>query len=943
MSQPAIEIPAALRKRDLRLHVLCNSHIDREWTEPYQFTRIMTVRFLDSLLALMDAVPEYQFLLDSQTLPLEDYLEVRPENASRLRALVAAQRLWIGPWYSAPDFSCIFGESIIRNLLLGHQVARDFGHVMKVGYTPFGFGQISQLPQIYAGFGIDVIWFYRGVTEDQVPGICFQWIGADGTEAFCSRANRYNFFAGVVRPVTRGGNIVERDYDYCSQQVPVRFCDARRRHEHALLAAPRNQRNFDIIPQKMIELLEDNVRVFQGDVLSMMNGLDTLMPQRVDDEIIQRVKAFLPDNWQFEYANMPAFVAALRAEAAERGYELPIVRGEQRSAGPPSPETTLLGDIITARPAQKRRNAEAEMLLQRNAEPVAALAWLTGGEYPQAFLRHGWRELCKCHPHDTIAGAGVDQIEKDLLNRLDQVAGIADGVLQFAMGDLLTQVQTRGQDATDIPLVVCNPSAQPRSEIVTAQIDIPNTFGYTGLQVVDAATGSPVDAVVLRWDRNGERVVRDLEDATTSFFCAHVEIEFVADDVPALGYRTFLVRKAPPRGHFRSLVRDGGTLENAYLRVTVQADGTVELHDKATGRTYRDLIQYRDRGETGNAWISRAPTVDTLCVSRGTPTRVSVVQDSPLRATVQIEQTLRIPSGLARDGADGVTRRSTELVDLPIVTRLTLTRDARALDVQTEFVNDAKNHVLQVLFPTDVATDVSHADAPFDVIARKIERDDRDSYAQTLAATHPMLRYADLCDGAAGLGVTALGVRGYQVGEDARRALTLTLLRAFEISLCTVTYRWEKRADQELSQAPGRHVVQYTLVPHAGDWQARMVAEAERLHCPLLVVQTDQHDGPLPTTHSFIALEPPAVELSAVKKAEDRDALLVRVYNPTDAAQSASLTCGWNVTGAQLVTLEELPVDGGTLPVTDKRVVFEVGPKKIVTLALTGRCTRTNG
>ena len=211
MEKPNGDIAADLAARDFELHVICNSHLDREWTEGFQFTRALTVRFIDRLLGIMADTPEYQFLLDSQTVPLEDYLAVRPEREAELRGLVAARRLWVGPGDTAPGRSCIFGESIVGNLLNGHRRARDFGPGMKEGYTPFGFGQVSQLPQIYAGFGIDSIWFYRGVTERQVPGLVFRWIGADGSAAFCTRAQRYNYYFGVMRPVLKHGRLLDRD------------------------------------------------------------------------------------------------------------------------------------------------------------------------------------------------------------------------------------------------------------------------------------------------------------------------------------------------------------------------------------------------------------------------------------------------------------------------------------------------------------------------------------------------------------------------------------------------------------------------------------------------------------------------------------------------------------------------------------------------------------
>jgi len=922
-------------KRRLELHVICNSHLDREWTEDFQFTRMLTVKFLDSLLAIMAQVPEYQFLLDSQTVPLEDYLEIRPENEAALREYVRAKRLWVGPWYTAADGTCIFGESIVRNLLIGHKVARDFGHVMKVGYTPFGFGQPSQLPQIYAGFGIDTIWFYRGVSEREVPGICFRWQGPDGTEAFCSRANRYNFYFGVMRPLTRGGGVKERDYDYTRTELPIHFCDERRSLEHAVLADAANAGDLGRVRDLIVELLKDNLRVFPGSIISFMNGMDTSMPTLLDDRVVKEAQASLPKNWRIFHSNLPDFVKAFREEVEREGLDIPTVHGERRDAGAPASDTTMLGDIVLSRPAQKRQAAAAEIRLQRYAEPLATLAWRLGAEYPAQALLRAWKDLCKCHPHDTIAGAGVDPIQKDLLNRLDQILNLSESLLYGSAGDILKQVDTSDLGPTDVPLFVFNPSARARSEVLHAAVDLPDAFGFAGLEVLDAESGKPVEFAITRWRPGGERVVRDPHDAPTSFYCTHADIDFVAADVPAMGYRTFILRKAPRKGYHKTLLNGPTTMENEHLRVAVRPDGSLDVTDKHSGRTYAELNQFRDRGDTGHAWTSEAPRPDSVVFSRGGAARVSVEHDSPLRARIKIEQVMRVPAGVVANDDHSFARRSDERVDLPITSYVTLTRGGRAVDVRTVIENTAKNHVFQAMFPTGCDARISSSDTAFDVVSRGILRDDEHSYAQVIAPTHPCLRFVHVGDGKDGLGVAVAGVRGYQVTEDADRAIVLTLLRAFEVCMCTVSYRWERRPDQVLSQALGRHEIEYAIVPHVTDWRGRVVEEAERLNVPMLIVQAGRHGGTLPKAMSFLCVEPSVVELSAVKKAEDRDALVVRVFNPSEAGQEARLTLFGDVASARLVTLEETPVAGKGASVSWRSVSFFVGPKKIVTVELT--------
>lgn len=934
MADAPLDIPADLKNRNLELHVVCNSHLDREWTENFQFTRALTVKFLDNLLDIMSKVPEYQFLLDSQTVPLEDYLEIRPENEETLRQLVTAGRLSVGPWYTAPDFSCIFGESIVRNLIIGHRIARDFGKVMKIGYTPFGFGQVSQLPQIYAGFGIDILWFYRGVSDREVDGICFRWVGPDGTEAFCSRAQRYNYYFGVMRPVIKGGGLFDRDYDYTSTETPIHFCDGKRSLEHAILADAQSIDAIEKAPQLAVELAKTCAEQFPGDVISFMNGMDTSMPSILDDAAIKAIQAKIPENWKLFHSNLTDFVTAFRKEVEEKKIKIDTVRGERRDAGDPHREGGILGDIINSRPEQKRRNAEAEISLQRYAEPLSAMAWMLGEEYPTTYLDKAWKELCKCHPHDTIAGAGIDQIEKDIINRFDQVHTICETLMQFKMGEIVRQIDMSKVEENEIPIVVFNPSPYARSEDVHAHVDIPNAFEYDGLELFDAETGEQVECHTTSWRPRGQRVIRDIHDAPTSFYCIHAEIDFVASDIPALGYRTFIIRKATRKGWHRTLLNRPTTLENEFIRAKVKSDGTISLLDKETGRKYGGLHYFRDRGDAGNAWTSYPPMHDKVVTSGGSPARISIEHDSPLRATIKIEQTMEIPKTVIGNDDFTATWRTEETVTMPITSYVTLTRNGKALDIRTVIDNVAECHSLQVFFPTHLAATESTSDTPFDVVSRSIDRDDDHSYAQVVNPTHPCLRFADVSDGDAGLAIANVGIRGYEVTDNDARAIGLCLLRAFEVFLCTVSWRWERRPDQKLSQALGLHEMQYAIVPHTGNWQGKVVQEAERLNCPLLVVQTGRHKGTLPAAQSMLEITPSDVELSAIKKAENSDNLVVRVYNPTDKAQETKLKIFKKIAKARLLTLEEEPVEGGKLKANGGEVALNIGAKKIVTVEL---------
>ena len=139
----------------MKIFYINSTHWDREWYVPFQNFRYNLVEMVDGLLNILENDSSYRmFCFDGQTIALEDYLEVAPENADRLGKLIRDGRLLIGPWYVMPDEFLVSGESLIRNLVQGHAIARKWGvEAWKYGYVCDIFGHIAQLPQILNGFG----------------------------------------------------------------------------------------------------------------------------------------------------------------------------------------------------------------------------------------------------------------------------------------------------------------------------------------------------------------------------------------------------------------------------------------------------------------------------------------------------------------------------------------------------------------------------------------------------------------------------------------------------------------------------------------------------------------------------------------------------------------------------------------------------------------------
>ncbi|MBO6053475.1 MAG: alpha-mannosidase, partial [Clostridia bacterium] len=154
-----------MKKEPKTIHFISHSHWDREWYMPFEAHRFKLVEFFDRLLHTLDTDPSFKsFHLDGQAIVLEDYLEIRPEMRDKLVKYIAEGRLVIGPWYILQDEYLVDGESNVRNMLVGRQIAAEYGPVSDVGYFPDAFGNIGQAPQILRGFGIDTVAFGRGTS-----------------------------------------------------------------------------------------------------------------------------------------------------------------------------------------------------------------------------------------------------------------------------------------------------------------------------------------------------------------------------------------------------------------------------------------------------------------------------------------------------------------------------------------------------------------------------------------------------------------------------------------------------------------------------------------------------------------------------------------------------------------------------------------------------------
>ncbi|HEY3578371.1 MAG TPA: hypothetical protein VGK68_10350 [Gaiellaceae bacterium] len=367
---------------DFRYLVVPHTHWDREWYLPFEQFRLRLGAVVDGVLDTLERDPSFtSFTLDGQAIVLEDYLEVRPENAGRLQVLLDAARLEVGPSYVLPDEILVGGESLVRNLLLGRSACRRFGvEPSSAGYLPDSFGHPAQLPQILAGFGIRTLLFSRGLGDaiDDV-GVVFRWRAGPSEVVACQMLPHYDNFARL----TWYHDAVER-------------------------------------VRAIVERFGDLLREAGQDEIVLASGSDHLPVEPELPEIISGLER--------------AFDAPFRIgrydDYAPARDELPLYEGELVG----SRLQNVLRGVNSARIYLKQANERVESRLL-SIETAAALRTLREhAPYPAADLRLAWRDLLRNHPHDSICGCSCDEVHRDMLVRYEQLDRTLDFVEREALG-----------------------------------------------------------------------------------------------------------------------------------------------------------------------------------------------------------------------------------------------------------------------------------------------------------------------------------------------------------------------------------------------------------------------------------------------------------------------------------------------------------------------------
>lgn len=897
--------------------VISHTHWDREWYFPFEKFRLRLVDLIDRLILLIDRYPEYVFHLDAQTIVLEDYLDIRPQNRGILEKLISDGNIIVGPWYLQNDFFLTSGEATIRNLLEGIKLANQFGACAMVGYAPDQFGHISQMPQILNNFGIDNFLFARGLStyaKDEggnvyrcASPIELQWEGADGSRVlavnmrlFYNNAQRIPEDVEKARILT---DLIEREYD-------------------GMIAT---------------------------EVYLLMNGVDHLEPQ---DTVLKAIKDYneaYGDSAVMKQCTMEQYMQEVKESLCRQQKELPVYKGELRRGH----HWDILSGTLSSRHYLKVANVRLQNAFEQNLEPLYAMLELAGckGVYPYDQLRYGWKKLIQNHPHDSICGCSRDEVHKHMEDNFERLGEFIEEMYERGMTELCyhNDILRKFPDGKYYINVVNTTDVQ-LSGVVKLELDFIAEDKIENFRLEDADGKSVEYAVISK-----ETVERDVFSPLNlpgriwvDRYLVYVKVNDV-QPYSVKGIMVLLAKSEVPYAKdivLRAKEKENvcAILENDFIRAVVNERGRVDVCFKQRGLSFEDVFAFEDKADRGDSY-NYYDAHDTPVSSREFAPKIEIIEQNALVGRVKITWELKLP--VCYDFQDEKRSDETSTVTAEIILELKSTDEMLILNYR--ILNTCKDHRLRLLVNSGFLKASCMADTPFDIM----EREDAHWWVDPISQAFPNTSFVSLEE--KGKGIAVLTEGAHEAEHLKPGTLALTLVRSTGVINREWNLKpgggrqWNCPANQCLREISGR----LAFVGYNGSvYEAQLPQYVKAFRTPLkaMCVPADRKrftggrtavqdtrlselfylpeaypDVWLRQNQSQVLLEGRNLTVSALKLGEDRSGVIFRFYNYGVEKEIASVTAEGEIYRTNMAENEKEYLGSNFIK-------MEVGAKKVVTL-----------
>lgn len=847
-----------------KIHVIPHSHWDREWYFTTSRSKVYLMKDLGDVLNTLENDPEFKyFMVDAQGSLLDDYIKWRPQDKERISKLVNDGRLVIGPWYTQTDQLVISGESIVRNMYYGMKRCESFGKYMNVGYVPDSFGQSGNMPQIYRQFGIEDTLFWRGVSDDMVKHTDYNWRGDDGSVVFTTQIP-FGYYIG--------GNIPEEPEE--NEEFWQKECLEK--------AGGRSATRHIYFPNGF-------------DQAPVRTNLPQLVKERNEKD---------PEN-EYVISCIEDYIKDVKSENPE----LEEVQGELVIAK----HMRIHKSIFSSRSDLKVMNTQIQNYVTNVMEPLLTISYNLGNEYPHEAVAEIWKLLFENAAHDSIGSCISDTANEDVYVRYKQARDIAVNLVELHSRLIATNVKN---DA-DMTFTAINTLPQKRKDTVIIKTYVPG-----GKFAIIDEKGNDVDYTIIKSRDLTDYVLSQtiMLDPSRKFYVPDQVLEVTmaikANDVPALGYVQYSI---DTQKDSHKETADKKVLENKYYTIEVEENGSLTIVDKANNVTYKNQGILVENGDDGDSFNYSPPRKDMEVFSNESKCTVKI-SGSDIYDQAEIHFDMVVPADLDERAEGKVS--VTMLVDMTVALR----KDSKVIDFNVKVDNKGLSHRLCVLFDSQIVSAFNYADQQFGLIKRpnyyekemklymesmnnKTEKkagiqelanwaNDQSTWQEPPISIEPTQSYVSLTDGKTGIAVIPQGVREYEVLDDSKIRLTLFRTYGF-MGKENLIYRPGRASGERIIETPAAQLLKemefnFGFTSYAGDindsdidtlakqynTNLEVYTYAEFLNGRLIFSQREI-EGQNAKIHSLFETEGNLV-VSAVKKAEEDDGYIIRLYNGKD-------------------------------------------------------------
>lgn len=868
--------------KNLIIYYMCSTHWDREWYLPFQGFRYNLVKMIDDMIEKLENDDDFTvFTLDGQTIVLEDYKEIAGNRSESLKRLVREGRVLVGPWYVMPDEFLVSGESLIRNIMVGNEVSRQWNtSPWKYGYVNDVFGHIAQMPQIFSGFGIKGTYLGRGMGNDKNMSH-FIWEAPDGSRCIG--------FLG----------------QYCGFAAP-------------LVAANYGNDNFD---ESLKNYINNEISKSDVPIVLIMHTGDHKFADKNVPAIKKRISELFP-NALVKHTSLEE----MAEQVEEYAGMLPVVRGElSKTCKNPIDQSNgslvLVANSISSYYPLKQNNDRCQNILERCIEPMVLMSKLIGISLDRSYVDLAYRYLLKNQPHDSICGCSIDKTHKDMIYRYAQVENISDA-LKF---DFL-KTENDFSDTQEYILTVYHFEPHNERKVVTAQLDF---SGYFTKEVDRFGANEQIDAFEI-YDIDGNKVPYQIVksefdcvkrvDGQKSVKTRRYTVAFF-DELPAMGYVQYRITPVYPRARFENgLISGNDFTENEFIRLDINPFGELEITDKKNNKRYTNLNRFIDDGENGDGWWHMPLKNDLIINSVSAPCTIEKISDGAILTSFKITKYMSVPAFFD----ENTHTRSNYRVTVEIESIVTVYANSPVVEIKTTVNNCAKDHRLRVVMPSSITTDTYFTGQAFYKVERNIKLNPETELYYEREMREKNMNGIIGVTNADGYGIAFVSAEGLHEGTvNEYGDIVVTMLRSFHKVLM--------QPDAKESQIQQKLDYKYAIVPMSLNTEYSDLLTIQKNLSDSEIVKFDKNpQGNSLEKLSLIEINNKNVVTSIVKTTQDNSGYIVRVFCASDLPQKADIKFNFNIKSAQTTDLNECEIE--EIDFTGNTVSLELTPWQIITV-----------